>query len=309
MVNDDACPLKNLKAFQKSLALLLFVAASLLSQVVCAQKSSSLIPNEAAQIAQPTFPPDAPVIRASSFVGSILVFVEFSPADGGSPITQYSATCGAVTGYSINGYTTLLLAPGTYSCTSRAYNAAGASADSVPVTGESLVPLQLLEIYSPKTHGSAGTFSLPIAINAPTNRNVTVEPRAKGDEHRIVFRFNRPPSGYYLAFINNDFSPTVPYIVGNEIVFPLGAIDGGRYDLELYDVDSIGNIDVSVAFLKGDVDGSGTIDSVDARMIKSRSGQLADETNYLQDINLSGVINAIDIASTKSRSGQSVNIR
>lgn len=46
----------------------------------------------------------------------------------------------------------------------------------------------LTAVLSRKTHGTAGSFDLPIALNTPINGAISVEPRAMGINHTLVFQ-------------------------------------------------------------------------------------------------------------------------
>ena len=60
---------------------------------------------------------------------------------------------------------------------------------------------------------------------------------------------------------------------------------------------------VSIGFLIGDGNSSGTVDSSDINAVKFRSGQSVDPTNFKYDVNLTGTIDANDVSWVKARSG------
>ena len=64
-----------------------------------------------------------------------------------------------------------------------------------------------------------------------------------------------------------------------------------------------GTFSPSVAFLPGDVNGTGVVDAADISEIKARSGQVVNSTNFRHDLNASGIVNAADISAGKARIG------
>ena len=60
---------------------------------------------------------------------------------------------------------------------------------------------------------------------------------------------------------------------------------------------------VSMGFLIGDVNSSGSVNSSDITAVKARSGQVTDATNFRFDLDASGAVGSSDISMVKARSG------
>ena len=166
----------------------------------------------------------------------------------------------------------------------------------------------LLSVMSRKTHGSAGTFDLPIDFSVPVSGAVTVEPRNSGGSHMIVFRFDSPISHVGNVRAVNIAATDVGHAEvstsGNDAIVALTAIpDGQRLNVTLTGVNGSTNASTSIGFMTGDVNNSRSVNATDIAGIKARSGQTTDTTNFRFDLNASGGINATDIAAVKARSG------
>ena len=60
---------------------------------------------------------------------------------------------------------------------------------------------------------------------------------------------------------------------------------------------------LSMGFLIGDGNSSGSVTSSDINAVKARSGQVADASNFRFDLDTSGAIGSTDISMVKARSG------
>ncbi len=282
------------------------LAAALLSIAAC---------NAAAQT------PGTPLI-GPAFSGDTQVFVSFSApvADGGNPITAYSATCVPNVGASAAGTSVTspiavsgLINGTSYDCSVTAINAAGNSSPSasVSVSPAAGAPLTLIGVASRKTHGAAGVFDIPVALSPAIGGAVTMEPRTGGGGQRIVFQFNATVSSVGQVTATDESSAFVtatPTMAGNEVIVLLANLaNNKRVAISLPTVNGITlNAVASIGFLVGDVNGTRAVDALDIGNAKSRSGQLTRDANFRHDINASGAVNAADIAALKTRSGTSL---
>ena len=263
--------------------------------------------------------PGAPTIGAAAPGNSQATISYTEPAnDGGSPITNYTATCNpgnvrairagnAALPITITG----LVNATPYACSVTATNAAGVSAPSatVSVTPAVGAALTLLSAYSKKTHGNAGPHNLPIDIAKTINQAVTVEPRMVGDAHTIVFQFDAAVTvpGVVTVVDQNGsgigtFAATT--IQGNEqTVILVGIPDNRRVSIGLANVNGITSRQVSLGFLVGDVNGSGSVNASDIAALKAHLTQNTGPANFQYDVNLSGIVNAGDMPAVKVRSG------
>lgn len=259
--------------------------------------------------------PGAPAIT-SAVPGRGLAVISFtSPANnGGSGITAYTATCspGGITATaSASPIVVSGLTNGTsYSCTVSATNAIGTSSPSTAaiVTPENNVPLALVRLESRKTHGNAGTYNLPLKPSAANTGDITIEPRAIGAGHQVVFVFNDSITaiGSVSAIDGNGtaVSATAGSLSGAEVIVTLPDVPNARrVTVLLQGVNGGGNAQVSLGFLLGDVNGSASIDDQDVAALRARSGQMADGDNFHFDINASGRVTAADLLGAKARRG------
>jgi hypothetical protein len=173
------------------------------------------------------------------------------------------------------------------------------------------IPVALIDVKSRKTHGTAGTFDLPVDTNTDIFGNITVEPRLMGSEHTIVFHFDGPVTS--VASVTSKAADgltdvgAATFVIppsGNEVIVSLtGVPDNKRTKITLNNINQTGNIaTASIGFLIGDVNNTRNIDSSDVSAVKSRSGQITDSTNFRYDATLSGAIGSADLATVKARS-------
>ena len=170
-------------------------------------------------------------------------------------------------------------------------------------------PFSLLTVQSRKTHGTAGTFDLPIDTSVGIGGAVTVESRTSGvGGHKIVFQFSGPVTAVSgvtsLDSTSNPISTATFAIVGSDVEVTLtGVPDNRRANITVSDVNAIATPSAAIGFMVGDVNNSRTVNSSDISGVKARSGQTADASNFKFDVNASGAINSSDISAVKARSG------
>ena len=171
-------------------------------------------------------------------------------------------------------------------------------------------PIALSGVKSRKTHAAAGNFDLLLDTIPIISGAVTVESRSNGASHLIVFQFTRPISASGIATaVNGSGAPiTIGAVnfLGNDVSVTLtGVADNSRARVSLSGVntDATLNPSVSLGFLVGDVNNTGSVNSSDISGVKARSGQTTDLTNFKFDLNASGTINSSDISAVKARSG------
>ena len=274
-----------------------------------------------AAIPLPSVPGAPLIVNNITGPGNVTLSFNAPASDGGLPITAYSATCTAPTlstrtGTALGGATTISITGMTgnvqYSCSMVAINASGSSAASNSMTVvPGVAPLELLGVFSRKTHGAAGVRDLPLDRSVDIAGAITVEPRAIGSGHRIVFQFNNPifqlGTVTVTDSVGSPFGSATLAPGNNEVIVTLTGIpDKRRAKVTLGDVnapaDSGGGV-VALGFLVGDVNGDRVVNGSDTLAIKSRAGQAATAANFKFDLNATGVITAADIAGAKARSG------
>ena len=261
-----------------------------------------------------TSAPDAPAIGpATAGIGSATVSYTPPAFNGGATITSFTATSNpggiqaSAPGGSIvvNGLTN-----GTaYTFTVTATNVAGvgppsAASNSVTPAAPSLT---LIGVRSRKVHGPAGTYDLPLDPNVPISGAVTVESRAIGTGHTIVFQFSGPVTSVGGVSSNPVGTATfaIPASPGNEVVVTLtGVPDNSRPTITLSNINGSGaNVAAAIGFLIGDVNNTLSVNASDISGMKARLNQNANPGNFKFDVNTSGVINATDLSAVKARSG------
>ena len=271
-------------------------------------------PNTVAAFVAPAPPPTVPGAPsiATTQVGNGQVTLAFTaPASsGGAPITNYTASCmpGPLTVSNqgaLNITVTGLTNGTTYNCTVTAINAVGPGPASGPVSVTPIAPPvpMLTAVVSQKIHGSAGTFELPIAVLP-----LTVESRAIGAGHVIVFRFDIPitsPGNVTLTQTSPANGAVASAVAnGNDVRVTLtGVTDNQRVTISLANINGIQNAaaSASMGFLVGDVNNSRSVNPSDVSSVKARSGQTTTAANFKFDIDTSGSVNASDISAVKAR--------
>jgi hypothetical protein len=148
-----------------------------------------------------------------------------------------------------------------------------------------------------------------VAHDVPIGGAVTVEPRAIGTGHTLVFQFDTAITAIGgISAVDGNGAPIGSVMVGSlggqEIIVTLTGIpDNSRVKTRLTAVNGSADIAVSVGFLIGDANGSRSITGGDVSAVKARSGQTINSSNYLFDVNTSGSITAADVAAVKVRAG------
>jgi hypothetical protein len=170
-------------------------------------------------------------------------------------------------------------------------------------------------IVSRKTHGAAGVFDIPVdATQAIGSASITVEPRAIGTGHQIVFTFTSAPAAAGTATVTNAGGTSVgsatTSISGNSVIVSLTAVtDRQRVNVNVSNVGGAGvfGSTVPVAFLEGDVDSSKQVSGTDVNQVKASvaSGGVVNASSFRRDIDFSGSITGTDVNRVKSKAASS----
>jgi hypothetical protein len=166
--------------------------------------------------------------------------------------------------------------------------------------------LNLLSVVSQKIHGSA-TYKLTIDHHQAITGAVTVEPRAIGGGHTLVFHFDSTVGSVTPAAtaLNNMISVgTATAAVdpnGDVVVTLTNVADNKRLTVTINGLNGSGTATASMGFLVGDVNNDRVVSSKDVSAMKARTGQTTDISNFVFDLNATGVINASDVSGVKAR--------
>jgi hypothetical protein len=170
-------------------------------------------------------------------------------------------------------------------------------------------PLQLGAAVSRKTHGTAGTFDIPLTLAGEP----AVESRSSGGAHTFVFIFNNNVvSGNAAVTTGSGTIAGTPTFSGNAMTVNLTSVaDVQKITVTLSGVtDNFGqvlpNTSVSVNMLVGDINSSKAVNTSDIGAVKAQSGLPVTAVNFRADVAVNGSISTSDIGLVKSRSGQSV---
>ena len=169
--------------------------------------------------------------------------------------------------------------------------------------------LTLDGVVSRKTHGTAGTFDLPISTLPAINGNISIEPRTIGAAHLIVFKFNEtvtaPGTVAVIDSAGAAIGNATPAMSGNEVRVSVADVpDRRRITVTLTGVTAASgmlNASASLGFLIGDFNNSASVNSQDTSAVKARAGQIADANNFRYDVSTAGQVSAAAIATVKSR--------
>lgn len=168
----------------------------------------------------------------------------------------------------------------------------------------------LLAVQSRKTHGAAGQYSLPVAQGIPITGAITVEPRAMGAGHTIVFQFDTTITSANVNTVSvvngngNAVGSASASFSGQELTVVLSALpDNIRVTVGVTGINGVTDVTASAGFLIGDSNSSASVSASDLSALRVRSGQLVTQSNFIYDVNASGVINASDIVAVKGRLG------
>ena len=167
--------------------------------------------------------------------------------------------------------------------------------------------LNLLSLVSRKIHG-ATPFNLTIDKGQPLNGNITVEPRAIGAGHTLVFHFDSPVSSVGTAtaldsVMNAAGIATATVMNGDVVVTLTNVADNKRLTLTLNGLNGSSTAMASMGFLVGDVTNSHAVTAADISAVKANQGKPLGTYTYLFDLNVDGMISPSDVSAVKARAG------
>lgn len=168
----------------------------------------------------------------------------------------------------------------------------------------------LVNVFSRKTHGSAGDFDLRVTPGAPGSA-VPIEPRlgsgAQGDVHRIVFVFATPVTfSGASATSGSGGSAAVQStsVNGSEVTVNIAASNAQTVTVALQGVTAGGasaTISVPIGLLAGDVNSTRVVDGNDVSVVQQQTRQPIENGNFRMDVNTTGVIDGNDVSAVQGR--------
>ncbi len=167
--------------------------------------------------------------------------------------------------------------------------------------------LELLSAVSRQVHGSAGTFDIPLPLTGEPG----VECR-QASSYTVVFTFNNPITSGNATVSSGAASASNPTISGNTLSVTLsGVADAQRVTISLNGVtgtaaQTLAATSVNMNMLIGDVNGSKAVSAADVSQTKASASATLNASNFRADLVVTGTINSSDIGLVKSRSGASV---
>jgi hypothetical protein len=231
--------------------------------------------------------------------------------DGSPPVTQSTPTGGGFT----HAYTT----PGDYPARLTVMDTSGLVSNSVTdIISVIGTPPPLTKVVSEKTHGTAGTFDVPLQKNATTQpRGVECRTGGANGNHTIIFTFmNNLVSVDSAAVVLGPGSVvTATSGIGpaaNQYTVNLTGVTNAQYvSVALNNAhDTAGNIGAvgtTMGALLGDVNATGGVDGNDVAAVQSQTRQPVNSDAQARfDVNASGAIDGNDVAITQGQTRTSL---
>jgi hypothetical protein len=168
-----------------------------------------------------------------------------------------------------------------------------------------LIPrVQFLSAVSRKTHGT-GTFDIPLPLDGP--RGVECRSSGASGNHQVVVKFAAPVTFTSAAVSSGSGSIANATMSGTELTVSLSGV-GNAQNITITlsnvtDRTDTADLAIPMSILLGDVNGDRTVNSGDALLTRSRSGQQMDATKFRSDVNADGAINSGDAGIVRKQSG------
>jgi hypothetical protein len=169
--------------------------------------------------------------------------------------------------------------------------------------------LQLTAAVSRKTHGSAGTFDVPLPLSGEPG----VECRSTNGRYKFVFTFSSDVvSGSAAVTGGAGGVQGSPIFSGNTMTVNLtGVTDVQKITVTLSNVTSstgqvLPDTTLSANMLIGDTNGDKTVNNSDVRQTRGQVGLPVTASNFREDVNVDGAITSKDVSLVRSNLGHSL---
>jgi len=161
---------------------------------------------------------------------------------------------------------------------------------------------------SRKTHGSAGTFDIPLPFSGNAGVECRLGSGPNSDQHQIVVTFANSITDTGVTVSSSDGLATATQsVIGGTVTIDLANVRNAQtLTVTLANVNDgtrFGNVAVPITILLGDTTGNGSVNASDISQVKVQSGQTATNANFRTDVTVNGSINASDVGLVKSKSG------
>jgi len=172
-----------------------------------------------------------------------------------------------------------------------------------PLTASNITaPPQLVSASSRMTHGAAGTFDLPLALDG-----TGVEPRSDGTgNYTVVLNFVQPVSNG-TANTNGPTASNVSFS-GNSMIVSLTGVSDATSNVTINANNvlgqfSLGSATLSLSFLPCDANADRTVNVGDTVLVRNTSGATLSNSNCQFDVNADGMVNVGDTIVVRNHSG------
>ena len=169
--------------------------------------------------------------------------------------------------------------------------------------------VQAVSAASRMTHGSAGTFDVPLPLTGAPG----IECRSQGGNFMIVVTFSSGVSysGATVSSGTGSISSTSLSSDRTQVTINLTGVSNAQtIVVTLSGVDDgvvMNDVPVAMGVLAGDTTGNGVVNSSDVAQTQSQSGQPVSAANFREDVTVNGLINSSDVGLVQAGSGTGLN--
>ena len=170
-------------------------------------------------------------------------------------------------------------------------------------TGGAVTPTS---VVSRKTHGSAGTFDIPLPLSGTPG----IENRA-GSNHTVVATFSDNLSAGEARVTSGIGNIASTSLSGNSLTVNLSGVADRQVVVITLDrmVDTAGqslpSMEVPLHLFFGDTNASGNVNASDIGQVKANVGAAVTQATFRSDVTVNGSINTSDVSAVKAAAGGS----
>jgi len=162
----------------------------------------------------------------------------------------------------------------------------------------------LLSAASRLTHGTAGTFDIPMPLTGTSG----VEDRV-ASTYNAVFTFDAPVTSGEVQVISGTATVGAVTFSGNSMTAAItGVTSAENVTLRALNIngDGLPHGDVPFGFLAADANANRVVDKPDQQQIKGQINQIVTAANFRDDVNADGQIKNADANLVKTNKGHSI---